>query len=141
MRINKKTTTFALAVTLLFISLATTAQSCLYKNPLCFYNTDVLSYLKILHQNQQYDKMVPFFYGPQVTSMKRTAFIEKLSEQDFGYSMKRVGVKELSKENWSLTYQRTIVGTNTNFKINCVLVNDTCRIYLDDKSWKTIFPN
>jgi hypothetical protein len=141
MRINKKTTTFALAVTLLFISLATTAQSCLYKNPLCFYNTDVLSYLKILHQNQQYDKMVPFFYGPQVTSMKRTAFIEKLSEQDFGYSMKRVGVKELSKENWSLTYQRTIVGTNTNFKITCALVNDTCRIYLDDKSWKTIFPN
>ena len=141
MRINKKTTTFALAVTLLFISLATTAQSCLYKNPLCFYNTDVLSYLKILHQNQQYDKMVPFFYGPQVTSMKRTAFIEKLSEQDFGYSMKRVGVKELSKENWSLTYQRTIVGTNTNFKINCALVNDTCRIYLDEKAWKTIFPN
>jgi hypothetical protein len=141
MRINKKTTTFALAVTLLFISLATTAQSCLYKNPLCFYNTDVLSYLKILHQNQQYDKMVPFFYGPKVTSMKRTAFIEKLSEQDFGYSMKRVGVKELSKENWSLTYQRTLVGTNTNFKINCALVNDTCRIYLDEKAWKTIFPN
>jgi hypothetical protein len=141
MRINKKTTTFALAVTLLFISLATTAQSCLYRNPLCFYNTDVLSYLKILHQNQQYDKMVPFFYGPQVTSMKRNAFIEKLSEQDFGYSMKRVGVKELSKENWSLTYQRTIVGTNTNFKINCALVNDTCRIYLDEKAWKTIFPN
>jgi hypothetical protein len=55
--------------------------------------------------------------------------------------MKRVGVKELSKENWSLTYQRTIVGTNTNFKINCALVNDTCRIYLDEKAWKTIFPN
>ena len=141
MRINKHLRNFILALPLLSLSFATVAQSCLYKNPLCFYNTDVLSYLKILHQNQQYDKMVPFFYGPKVTSMKRTAFIEKLSEQDFGYSMKRVGVKELSKENWSLTYQRTLVGTNTNFKINCALVNDTCRVYLDEKTWNIIFPN
>ena len=141
MRINKKTTTFALAVTLLFISLATTAQSCLYRNPLCFYNTDVLSYLKILHQNQQYEKMVPFFYGPYVSSMKRSAFIETLGEQDFGYTMKRAGVKELSTGNWSLTYQRTLLGTSTNFIINCALVNDTCRVYLDDKAWKVIFPN
>jgi hypothetical protein len=130
-----------LAATLLSMSFASFGQSCLYKNPLCFYNTDVLSYLKILHQNQQYEKMVPFFYGPYFTSMKRSTFIEKLSEQDFGYSMKRSGVRELSSGNWSLTYQRTLLGTSTNFKINCALVNDTCRVYLDDKSWKTIFPN
>ena len=141
MKTNKYMRHFILAITLLSVSFASIAQSCLYKNPLCFYNTDVLSYLKILHQNQQYEKMVPFFYGPYVTSMKRSAFIETLGEQDFGYTMKRAGVKELSAGKWSLTYQRTLIGTNTNFKINCALVNDTCRVFLDDKTWKIIFPN
>lgn len=124
----------------LFTSIGLT-QSCLYKNPLCFYNIDVLSYLKILHQNQQYDKMAPFFYGPYVTKMKRSEFVTQLSEQDFGYTMKRAGIKEESAGNWSIIYQRTIVGTNNNFKIKCALVNDTCRVYLDDKAWKTIFMN
>jgi hypothetical protein len=55
--------------------------------------------------------------------------------------MKRAGVKEESKEHWSLTYQRTIMGTNSNFKIKCALVNDTCRVYLDEKAWKEIFRN
>lgn len=141
MKINKHIRNFILTATLLSMSFASIAQSCLYKNPLCFFNTDVLSYLKILHQTQQYEKMVPFFYGPKVTSMKRKAFVDILSEQDFGYSMKRVGVKEISAGNWSLTYQRTLVGTNTNFKISCALVNDTCRVYLDEKTWKIIFPN
>ena len=139
MRINKHFKLIFFSPALIFISLAGQAQSCLYKNPLCFYNTDVLSYLKILHQNQQYDKMAPFFYGPYVTKMKRSEFISKLSEQDFGYSMKRAGVKEETKEQWSLTYQRTIMGTNSNFKIKCALVNDTCRVYLDEKSWNVIF--
>jgi hypothetical protein len=141
MRTNKNMRNFILSATLLSMSFGVLGQSCLYKNPLCFYNTDVLSYLKILHQNQQYEKMVPFFYGPYVSSMKRSAFIETLGEQDFGYTMKRAGVKELSTGNWSLTYQRTLLGTSTNFKINCALVNDTCRVYLDDKAWKVIFPN
>ena len=141
MRTNKHFRKFVLIASLISFPFAIIAQSCLYRNPLCFYNTDVLSYLKILHQNQQYEKMVPFFYGPYVTSMKRSAFIETLGEQDFGYTMKRAGVKELSAGNWSLTYQRTLLGTSTNFKINCALVNDTCRVYLDDKSWKVIFPN
>ena len=83
--------------------------------------------------------MTPFFYGPMVTKMKITEFITQLSEQDFGYAMKRVGVKEESLGQWSLTYQRTIMGTNNNFKIKCALVNDTCRVYLDEKSWKVIF--
>jgi hypothetical protein len=141
MRINKHFKLLFFSAALMFISQAALTQSCLYKNPLCFYNTDVLSYLKILHQNQQYDKMAPFFYGPYVTKMKRSEFISKLSEQDFGYSMKRAGIKEESAGNWSITYQRTIVGTNNNFKIKCALVNDTCRVYLDDKAWKTIFMN
>ena len=73
--------------------------------------------------------------------MKRSELITQLSEQDFGYTMKRAGIKEESAGNWSITYQRTIVGTNNNFKIKCALVNDTCRVYLDDKAWKTIFMN
>jgi hypothetical protein len=139
MKTNKNLRQFIFIAALGSFPLASIAQSCLYKNPLCFYNSDVLSYLKILHQNQQYEKMVPFFYGPYVAEMKRTNFVETLSEQDFGYTMKRVGVKEISSGNWSLTYQRTILGTNTNFKIKCALVNDTCRVYLDEKSWKVIF--
>ena len=141
MRINKHQRNFILALALMSLSFGAVAQSCLYRNPLCFYNTDVLGYLKILHQTQQYDKMVPFFYGPVVTSQKKGAFIEALSDQDFGYTLKRLGVKEESTGNWSLTYQRAILGTNTNFKIKCALVNDTCRVFLDEKSWKTIFPN
>ena len=33
-------------------------SNCLFKNPLCFYNTDILTYLQVLHKNQQYDKMI-----------------------------------------------------------------------------------
>ena len=139
MKTNKNLRQFIFIASILYLTFPCNAQSCLYKNPLCFYNTDVLTYLKILHQNQQYDKMAPFFYGPYVTKMKRSEFISKLSEQDFGYSMKRAGVKEESTGKWSLTYQRTIMGTNNNFKIKCALVNDTCRVYLDEKSWKVIF--
>jgi len=141
MRINNLLRNLILALVLMSMSFVAVAQSCLYKNPLCFYNTDVLGYLKILHQTEQYEKMSPFFYGPYVTSKKKSAFIEALSEQDFGYSMKRLGVKEESKGNWSINYQRTIMGTNTNFKIKCALINDTCRVYLDDKAWNVIFPN
>jgi len=136
---NKNMRQFIFAAFLLTFTFTAVAQNCLYKNPLCFYNTDVLNYLKILHQNQQYEKMAPFFYGPYVNSLKRSSFIEQLSNQDFGYTMKRAGVKEESKEHWSLTYQRTIMGTNSNFKIKCALVNDTCRVYLDEKAWKEIF--
>ena len=139
MRTNNNSRKLCLILALFLLSFVSYGQSCLYKNPLCFYNTDVLSYLKILHQNQQYEKMAPFFYGPYVNSLKRSAFIEQLSNQDFGYTMKRAGVKEESKEHWSLTYQRTIMGTNSNFKIKCALVNDTCRVYLDEKAWKEIF--
>jgi hypothetical protein len=85
--------------------------------------------------------MAPFFYGPYVNKIKRAHFIENLGEQDFGYTMKRVGIKEENIGTWSLTYQRTLMGTNTNFKIKCALIDDTCRVYLDEKAWKLIFLN
>lgn len=111
--------------------------NCLYKNPLCFYNTDILNYLQVLHKNQQYEEMVPFFYGSSLNNKSKLE--ESLSNASFGYSLKRVGIKEKNKTNWSLSYQRTILGTNETFKIDCALINDTCRIYIDEKAWKTIF--
>ena len=113
-------------------------NNCLYKNPLCFYNTDILTYLQVMHKNQQYVKMVPFFYG-SFSNNNKSSFVSKLVDIDFGYTLKRVGVKEIEKNKWSLTYQRTVIGTNENFKIQSALINDTCRVYLDEKVWETIF--
>jgi hypothetical protein len=114
-----------------------TKSSCLYKNPLCFFNTDVLNYLQVLHKNQQYNKMTAFFYGS--SDRTRQNLEDRLSNANFGYSLKRVGVKEKNKTSWSLTYQRTILGTNETFKIDCALINDTCRVLLDKKAWKILF--
>lgn len=114
-------------------------DSSLYKNPLCFYNTDVLNYLQILHKNQQYEKMYVFLYGPAIQGKTKSILINKLSNASFGYSMKRVGIREKSKTSWSLTYQRTILGTNETFKIDCALINDKCKLYIDEKVWNTLF--
>jgi len=114
-------------------------SNCLYKNPLCFYNTDILNYLQVLHKNQQYSKMTNFLYGPNIDGKDKKSLEESLSNANFGYSLKRVGVKEKNKISWSLTYQRTILGTNETFKIECALIKDTCRIYIDQKAWQTIF--
>jgi hypothetical protein len=114
-------------------------SNCLYKNPLCFYNTDILNYLQVLHKNQQYSKMTNLLSGPNIDGKDKKSVEESLSNANFGYSLKRVGIKEKNKTSWSLTYQRTILGTNETFKIDCALINDTCRIYIDDKAWQTIF--
>ena len=113
--------------------------SCLFKNPLCFYNTNVLNYLQVLHKNQQYDKVCNFIYGPAVDGKSKNSIEEKLSNARFGYSLKKVGIKQKTNTSWSLTYQRTILGTNETFKIECALVNDTCKVYMDEKAWNTIF--
>lgn len=110
-----------------------------FRNPLMFYNTDILSYLQTLHKNQRYEQMAAFLYGPAVEKKKRAAVVQALSDASFGYSMKRVGVRGIDKTHWSLTYQRTVLGTNETFKIECALVDDTCRIYIDKKAWQTIF--
>jgi hypothetical protein len=128
---------YAVITTSTSISLA--QSDCLFKNPLCFYNTDILSYLQILHKNQQYEKMTPFFYGSFIDSIGKEKLVNRLDEAEFGFSMKRVGVKETAKNKWSITYQRTIMGTNENFKIDCALVNDTCRVFIDQKVWSRIF--
>ncbi len=67
-------------------------NSCLYKNPLCFYNTDILNYLQVLHKNQQYSKMTNFLYSPNRDGKDKNTIEESLSNTSFGYSLKRVGV-------------------------------------------------
>ena len=136
---NKLLKIFFISVFTLCLSKAGYSQesNCLYKNPLCFYNTDILNYLQVLHKNLQYEEMVPFFYGSSLNNKSKLE--ESLSNASFGYSLKRVGIKEKNKTNWSLSYQRTILGTNETFKIDCALINDTCRIYIDEKAWKTLF--
>lgn len=83
--------------------------------------------------------MTTFLYGPNIAGKDKKSLEESLSNANFGYSLKRVGIKEKNKSSWSLTYQRTILGTNETFKIDCALIKDTCRIYIDDKAWQTIF--
>ena len=121
------------------IHLSESANFCLFKNPLCFYNMDVLAYMQVLHQNQEYGQMAKFFYGPMKQQLGEKKLATALEDQDFGYALKRVGIKGLDAKNWSLTYQRTILGTQENFKIEAALVNDTCRVYLDDKKWDLLF--
>ena len=119
----------------------TKAQSndCLFKNPLCFYNSDILCYLQVLHKNQQYEQMLPYLSGPEVDGLSKTQKVSKLENASFGYQMKRAGVKEISKSEWNLTYSRTIMGTQETFKIRCVTKNNLCTVYLDQQAWRMIF--
>jgi hypothetical protein len=130
-------------IAICMLSRATAQQnSFLFNTPLSFYNTDILSYLQVLHKNQQYEKMVPFFTGELRASSSQSEFVELLSNAPFGYSMKRAGIREVKKgEVWSLTYQRTILGTQETFKVDCKLTGDTCRIILDLSAYKLIFPS
>jgi hypothetical protein len=112
---------------------------CLFKNPLCFYNMDVLRYMQVLHQKQEYEQVTKFFYGPLKEKFTERQLANSLSNVDFGYDLKRVGIKEQPTKHWSLTYQRIILGTKENFKIEAALVNDTCRVYLDEATWVQLF--
>lgn len=125
---------------LMFLALCGNTQSQQYNNPLAFYNTDILTYLQILHKNQQYENMLPFLSGPFLKGLSRAEAIEKLSDSSFGYSMKRAGIKEILRgEKWSLTYQRTVLGTQETFRIECEKILDTCRVIMSERDWKNIF--
>ena len=117
------------------------SSNCLFKNPLCFYNTDILSYQQTLYKTMQFDKMATFFYGPAVESRSKAKFISDLSKAQFGYDLKRVGVTTINPKSWSLMYQKTIQATKETFTIKCALVNDTCRIWLDEQTFRVIFSN
>lgn len=131
---------FLLSSSVFFCS-AQEGKSCLFKNPLCFYNTDLLCYLQILHKNQDYEKMTEFIYGPLSKTLAKKKLAEKLETASFGYKLKRVGIKKKNNNAWSLTYERIIFGTAENFKIDCSLEENICKLFLDEKSWNIIFKN
>lgn len=114
-------------------------QSFLYKNLLYFYNTVILTYLQVLHKNQQYQQIVPFMYGPYLKNKPIRKIVKELETSNFGYAIKRVGIKNQGNQKWSLTYRKTLIGTFENFKINCMLIKDTCLIYVDQKQWNILF--
>ncbi len=128
-----------LASTLFHLKVLAQDKDCLFKNPLCFYNTDILSYLQVLHKNQQYEQMLPYITGPAVDGLSKEKKISKLEDTSFGYQMKRQGVKTVSNQEWGLTYSRVIMGTQETFKIKCLLVKGTCCVYLDEKGWNQVF--
>lgn len=129
----------------LFLSIVILTESkgqsndCLFKNPLCFYNSDILTYLQVLHKNQQYEQMLPYLSGPELDGLSKSQKVSKLENAPFGYQMKRSGVKEISKSEWNLTYSRTILGTQETFKVRCVTKNNLCTVYLDKQTWGLIF--
>ena len=146
-RMTRNTLIAALALTSLIVLVAfkkneksnTFSTNCLFKNPLCFFNTDILTYQQILFKNMQFEKMVPFFYGPWIKSQQKKQITNNFSKAQFGYSLKRVGIKTNSPNSWEIMYQKTILGTNHSFTIKCALVNDTCRIWLNNDTYKSIF--
>jgi len=115
--------------------------SCLFKNPLCFYSTDILTYLQILYKNSRYEEMLPFLHEPQeLKKLGKSKAIKLIESMNFGYEMKRVGIKEeKTGKQWKITYQRIILGTSETFTITCGNVQDTTRLLMNTTQRKSIF--
>ncbi len=116
-------------------------NSCLFKNPLCFYATDILSYLQILHKNARFEEMLPFLYEPkELNRIGKTKALKAIESMNFGYEFRRVGIKEEQKGvSWRITYQRTIFGTSETFTVNCKNISDTTRLHMNSTQRKTVF--
>jgi hypothetical protein len=123
------------------LSQSSWAQSsdCLFKNPLCFYNTDILTYLQTLHKHQQYEQMLSYMTGPALENLSKAQKLEKIENAPFGYQMKRSGVKTINDHEWNLTYSRTILGTQETFKVQCVMKDGRCCVFLNEKGWNLLF--
>lgn len=116
-------------------------NSCLFKNPLCFYATDILSYLQILHKNSRYEEMLPFLFEPnELKKMGKTKALKSIESMNFGYEFRRVGIKEEQKGvSWRITYQRTIFGTAETFTVNCKNISDTTRLLMNTTQRRNVF--
>ncbi len=115
-------------------------NSCLFKNPMCFYTSDILTYLQALHKNMLYEEMLPFLYGPKIKGKSNSMIIQELSDAPFGYQMKRVGIRIIQpNKSWTMRFERTLLGTRETFNIQADLEDGICKLYLDEKSWNTIF--
>lgn len=117
-----------------------TAESCLFKNPLCFYSTDILQYVQILFKQMRYEDMVPFIYTPaEIKNKKPSQLVKEIEKMNFGYSFKRTGIRENPKGTWKISYQRTVLGTQELFTVQCSIIKDTCRLILNPKERQNIF--
>ncbi len=116
-------------------------NSCLFKNPLCFYATDILSYLQVLHKNSRYEEMLPFLFEPkELTKLGKSKALKSIESMNFGYEFRRVGIKEEQKGvSWRITYQRTIFGTAETFTVNCKNIADTTRLHMNSTQRRTVF--
>jgi len=116
-------------------------NSCLFRNPLCFYATDILSYLQVLYKNSRYEEMLPFLYEPkELTKMGKSRALKSIESMSFGYEFRRVGIKEEQKGvSWRITYQRTIFGTAETFTVNCKNIVDTTRLLMNSTQRRTVF--
>lgn len=116
-------------------------NSCLFKNPLCFYATDILSYLQVLHKNSRYEEMLPFLFEPkELTKLGKSKALKSIESMNFGYEFRRVGIKEVQKGvSWRITYQRTIFGTAETFTVNCKNIADTTRLLMNSTQRRTVF--
>ena len=135
---------------LLFVSLICMAypmsfsaqdSSCLFKNPLCFYATDILSYLQIQYKNSRYEEMLPFLYEPkELKKIGKAKALKSIESMNFGFEFRRVGIKEEQKGiSWKITYQRIIFGTAETFTVNCKNINDTTRLLMNSTQRRAIF--
>jgi hypothetical protein len=115
--------------------------SCLFKNPLCFYATDILGYLQALHKNSRYEEMLPFLYEPkELRKLGRSKALKSIESMNFGYEFRRVGIKEEQKGvSWRITYQRTIFGTAETFTLICKNIADTTRLLMNTTQRRTVF--
>lgn len=115
--------------------------SCLFKNPLCFYATDILGYLQILHKNSRYEEMLPFLYEPkELRKIGRSKALKSIESMNFGYEFRKVGIKEEQKGvSWRITYQRTIFGTAETFTVICKNISDTTRLLMNTTQRRSVF--
>ena len=123
------------------ISVTQYDHSCLFKNPLCFYSTDILSYLQILYKNSRFDDMLPFLYSPmELKKIGTSKALKQIERMNFGYEMKKVGIKEEIKgQRWKLTYQRIMLGTTETFTIVCSNSQDTTRLLMNSTQRTLVF--
>jgi hypothetical protein len=116
-------------------------RACLFRNPLCFYATDILSYLQILHKNSRYEEMLPFLYAPkELQKLGKGKALRAIESMNFGFEFRRVGIKEIQKgQSWKITYQRIYLGTAETFTLQCRNISDTTRLLMNSTQRKAIF--
>jgi hypothetical protein len=88
----------------------------------------------------QYEKMVPYITGPVVDDKDRHEVIDWLSELNWAYTFQRIGIREMEKGKWVINYKRNRMHLVESMKITCLLKEGICRVWLDDKTARMLFP-